>query len=227
MANIQNELDDTLKTSSEGDTTNPTTTSADAQNNAVNKLKNAKTSGGNALNQALSEAIGHLAFRSNDVASLTQDVRTILRTISAMNQAKETSIGITVDGQLYRFTDYKLPSFFSNLVGPAKVVASDVVTAIDFLDRKRYADPGDILDPAEMQIKLKEVFKKLRINPACDPVSRDSLWLISEATKYAVTNGKVVDSKQSKFVYLNTKFDNEAEYSVRQWANHYASTYVE
>lgn len=223
------ELVDTQSTTSEGDTTlntNPATVDADA--NAANNLNKAKTtSKENAVNKALSEAIGQLAFRSNDVNDLTREVRSILRTISAMNQAKETAIGIVVDGQLYRFSDYELPALFRDLVGPAKVVALDVVSAKDFLDRSRYADPGRTLDPAAMKITLKEVFRKLRINPPLEKVSRDSLWLISEATKYAVTNGKVVDSKQSKFVYLTMKFDDEAEYSVSQWAQHYAATKVE
>ena len=172
----------------------------------------------------LSEAVSTTSFRANDANTVRSGMNNLLATISAMSMREETEIGIKVDGVLYRFGEYRATHKLANLVAPAKVVVTDVITATDFLKRDSYAfNGGKVLDPATFELTLRNVCSKLRVNPTLVPIQRDSCMLLSEATKYAVNRRKVVDSNQDRIIFLTQAFDDEADYNIELWAKQFAS----
>lgn len=180
------------------------------------------------FNALLAEAISTTCFRTNDAGAVKTGMRDILRTISTMSMQQETAIGIVVGGILYRFSDYRATRTLANLVAPAKIVVTDVITAKDFLNRAAYEDKiGKVLDPASFELTLRNVCRMLRVNPSLAPIQRPECMLLSEATKYAVNGRKVVDSNQDRVLFLTQSFDSEADYSLEFWAKQFASRGLE
>jgi hypothetical protein len=172
----------------------------------------------------LADAIASTAFRSSDSNTVRKGITDILKTISVMSMQSETAIGLVVSGTLYRFGDYTATPALARLVAPAKIVACDVITAKDFLNRKAYENvPGKVLDPATFELQLRNICRMLRVNPNFVQVSRQRCMLLTEATKYAVNGRKVVDSEQTNILFLTQSFDNEADYSLELWAKKFAA----
>lgn len=169
--------------------------------------------------EKLADEVSKNAFRSNDEWRVKKDLMKIFTVVCAISALKKDEDTIRVGKELYRVYEYKMPTAFSELIAPRQVIARDVMTAVDFLDRKAYVYSKDnLVTPAELTRLVRNVCSKMRVNPKSDSVSRDDSWLLSEATKYAVTGMRVADKASTKLCFLNTLFDYEALISIDEWS---------
>lgn len=157
------------------------------------------------------------------VSSKTQNdakacVRDVLNTIFTMCSVEEYDLGLRVDGELFRYSDYEAPARIADLLVAKKVVVRDVATAKDFLDRKKYIVSGKALSPADFKLKCKKVCGMLRVNPTFQTISRPEIALMSEAAQYASNGGKVADRTQKQLYFLTLKSDDEASIALGEWA---------
>lgn len=144
----------------------------------------------------------------------------ILLILFSINSLGEYEQGVRAkDGVFYRFEEYVIPSTFQTFITGARVVVSDVGTAVDFLDRARYRSEVEILSPGEMASKFKMLGSKLRKPVNLVSLSRPRVMLLAEATPFAVRGGRVTDRAQKSIIYLTTKFDEEQNVSLEEWAH--------
>lgn len=170
------------------------------------------------------ETVGSMV-RSGDQKAVKAAMREILTTVFAMCSLGEYELGLRVDGTLYRYDDYQVPAALRDLLVARKVVVRDVLTAKDFLDRSVYGrglDTNLLLSPARFAVAWKKVCVGLRINPEAAVLSRKSVALLADVTKYAVTSGKVPEGDIPTVYFLTQKFDDEANYDLEEWARSFA-----
>jgi len=148
------------------------------------------------------------------VRRLTTDV---LSTVFNMCSLDEYAIGPKVDGEVYRYSDYEGQSTLGQLLIAKKIVASDVISAIDFLDHKAFETSHQSLPPSTFKSACKQLATKLRVNPNMVPFSRPSVELLGDATKYAVNGRKVVDRNADHILFLIRNFDDEARDLLTEW----------
>lgn len=163
--------------------------------------------------------------RTSDAKDAELKVQDILATIFMLNSLDEYAIGARIKGDLYRYSDYECPAGLRGLIVPAKVVVVDNSTARNFLDSRSFkSESFDFLTPAEFKLAVKKVCSYLRINPEFQAISRPSVGLLSEATKYAVNGRKVGDAKQTCINFLTIKCDDEAKVNISEWCQTIVTT---
>lgn len=156
--------------------------------------------------------------RTSDAKDAEQKVQDIVATIFTLNSLDEYAIGVRVKGDLYRYSDYECPAGLRGLIVPAKVVVVDNSTARNFIDSKSFkTERFNCMTPAEFKLAVKKVCSYLRINPELQAISRPSVGLLSEATKYAVNGRKVGDAKQASINFLTIRCDDEAKVNISEW----------
>lgn len=163
--------------------------------------------------------------KSGDGRRIEITMRKILTTLFAMCALGEYDLGLRVKGELYRYDEYQVNPMLAKLLVSRKVVARDVLTATDFLNRKAYADGIDVrnyLEPAEFQLAWKEVCQALRISAGAQGLSRSPFELLTNATGNAV-NGKKVPGRDIPTLYFLTQnFDKEATVTLEEWCRSFA-----
>jgi hypothetical protein len=207
---MNDQITDNVSEVTEADNKKLRNSKADAENSASTKSMSK-------VINIIADAVGDLV-RANDRKEAVSKTQDILSTLMQINSLGEYELGLRVGGELYRFSEYQVPTKLAALVVAAKVVVSDVNTAVDFLDRKKYAVDGVILNPSQFYASCKKLCVLLRVNPEFQALSRPSVELLSEATKYAVNGGKVCDLKQNRIYFLKQRFDSEQVVKIDEWA---------
>lgn len=177
----------------------------------------------------ISSSVGDMA-KVADAKAVSVSMRRILTTLFLMASLDEYAIGPKVKGEQYRYGDYSVPKLFASLMPAKRVIVRDTITAINYLDSESYSRSltvGDVLSPSDFSLEWRKLCMKLRINPDVTTLSRPSIELLSEATKYAVNGRKVPDVKADRFVFLKQQFDYDACMSIIDWCHEFAMKVVE
>jgi hypothetical protein len=173
--------------------------------------------------QTMADTVASLVS-PNQQGKTRELVRNVLTTVYAMCAEDEYAIGIVVDGELYRYSDYCSTSGLKELLIAKRVVVTDVPSARDFLVRDKYRASGKVLTPATFAQAVKQIQKGLRSTGNIDVLSRPDLALLSEAAKSAVNGGKVAERTQHAVYFLSLVCDDEARVDVKEWARTKALT---
>lgn len=170
------------------------------------------------IQRGIGDEMSKLAFRSSDASTVKGLSRDIFKTTCAVSLLDEFEEKLKVNGETVYINEYRSPAKWNALIAPEKIVAADVQSARDFLNRKAYNGcEGKVLDPQQYANAWKQIAMKLRVNPDYQRIEKEKVMLISEATKYAVAGRKVVDAQQSRILFLNTSFDSEAQVNITRW----------
>jgi hypothetical protein len=163
------------------------------------------------------------AIRSKqDASEVKKDVESILSTIMSINALEPYSVGVTVDGVLYRFDEYETTEAIANLVVAARVCALDSMTAVDFSDRERYKVSKKALTPGAFMLAQRRVCSALRVNGNFKSLTRSEFSSLGAEVPFAVMGNKVGDANQNHIVFLKAKFDDEARLPIREWCRRVA-----
>lgn len=154
----------------------------------------------------------------NQAGKVKSLVRDVLVTVFALCAADEYALGVRVDGELYRYSDYSAPVGVAKLLVAKRVVVRDVSTAKDYLARDKFKAVGKVLTPSDFAVAIKQIQAALRVNSNSSPLSRPEEALLSEAAQYAVTGGKVADRSQTCIYFVSIISDDEARVAVKEWA---------
>lgn len=212
----------------------PEANASEAVNTNIQKVDEASstnTNNGGNKTGIIVELIKLISFyvsqmsRTGDAKNVAASMGKILTTVFAMCALDEHEIGLRVRGELYRYDEYNAPAVLAGLLIAKKVVARDVITATNFLNRDKYGEglrANDLLTPSEFAIAWKTVCVRLRINPDVQPLSRPTVALIADASQYAVNGKKFPDSVQKGIYFLTQRFDQEALSSMDAWAGNFA-----
>lgn len=168
----------------------------------------------------ISDTVASLG-KSADRSKISSNMKNILATGFAMCAQDEYSLGLRVNGQLYRYNEYLTTTKLAGLVVASRVVAFDANNATNFLKAKAYIVPstvGKVLDPIQYGKELKQVMICLRTNSELKAISRPSVALLSEAAKYSVVGGRVDSATQDLIYFLNTVFVDTQADKLSQWA---------
>jgi hypothetical protein len=164
--------------------------------------------------------------KSSDQKVVEKRIKDVLVTLFALSAQSEYSLGLRINGDAYRYSDYRIPTGLQDLVAPKRVVLTDVPTAIDFLKREMYLPSGNPLTPTEFQVAWAEVRSRLRLRDGGGDFSRSEVGTLQDLAKYAVNGGKVSDRHAKKLLFLNTKFDDEQAVGVQDWAKTFVIDFV-
>lgn len=168
------------------------------------------------INQMVDEIKDLVHHKKQDAVG--ERVRNVLATVCAMSRESEYSVGIRINGELWRFNEFQAPEGIVKLVAPKRVVVSDVGSARDFLDRGMFKAKGRLLNPSQFGEAIRFIQSNLHVNPNQVPVSRSDIMLLQDAAKYAVKGGKVADRTQDTIIFLTIWCDDEARITLRDWA---------
>lgn len=174
--------------------------------------------------QVVARVFGEMTYNSRNSGVVEGWMVDVLRTVCAINALPEYATGLRVGDVHYHFGEYELPDSLCRLVVPAKVVLVDVPSAKDFYDRNQFnVSFGKVLTPDEVSQNLRSVATKSRLDWSYTPVIRKKVGLLTDEIGSAVFAGKVVSEKLNHIIYLNQKFDEEAQVDVDRWARRFAS----
>lgn len=152
----------------------------------------------------------------------------VLGTVFGLCALDEYAVGIRVKDTLYRYSDYVGPASFNELLAPKRVVLTDSPSAKNFLKTSVYGKVATKpVDPTTFLTDLKLIMKALRVNSNLVPLSRSDKQLLAEATKNACDSGKVEDRNNKTVLFLESKFDEEKQVDVLEWAKTRAITLFE
>lgn len=165
------------------------------------------------------------AARTADQGEVRAAMRKVLTTLFALSALDEYALGLRIDQDLWRYNDYIVPASLASLLAPRKVVVRDVASAFDLLARDKFMtglNRNDVLRPSDFGVEWRKVCSKLRINVQGAELSRPSVELLADATKYAINGRKVPDRNAAKVVFLKQSFDDEACIDIVEWAKNFA-----
>lgn len=220
---MQNEQNENFSTQTENSVETTEKISNDIDGNNRAKEKDIVV-----IQQLIAQNVSDLCYRKQDVKEVSECVMNLFKTTCALSAMEEFQTQLLIGDQAYRIGEYEAPERWLGLLAPSRVVASDVVSAFDFVKRDTYRlAKGQILDPESFRKAWKKVTKSLRVNPSYQRVQRIDSMLLSEATKFAVNHKRVVDAKQSRIIFLSQKFDEEAVVNWERWAIAFANTLFE
>lgn len=171
----------------------------------------------------ISDTVSRLV-NPNQQGKVKSLVRDVLVTVYTMCAADEYALGVRVDGELYRYSDYTAPEGVAKLLVAKRVVVRDVPSAKDYLSRDKFKVSGKVLTPADFAMSIRQILSALRLNSNCQALSRPEEALLSEAAQYAVTGGKVADRSQKTVYFISLITDDEARVSVKEWSKTVALT---
>lgn len=148
-------------------------------------------------------------------AKVGNDVLNIVRTIAEINRESELSVGIRVEGDLYRFAEYRTLSQLAELVDGAAIKIADDEEAIDFKDRKQWAmNRGKVLTPSGFALATKQLTSALRIrDPQITTLTRE-FETLAVAAEYSLVGGKVASSSQKRVTFLKSQVYKGNYYGV-------------
>lgn len=169
-----------------------------------------------AITNKMSSEVAKLV-RTSDAKQTKEMVSDMLRTVFNVNSLDEYAVGVRVNGELYRFDEYQIPTGMLRLVTASKVVVRDTASANDFLERKKFYQPGKMLTPGEMITTSRVIFSRLRIQPNLTTLSRPSLELLQDAAAYAVVGTRTADAKYEKLYFLTLTVDSEQNIPINEW----------
>lgn len=169
-----------------------------------------------AITNKMSSEVAKLV-RTSDSKQTKDMVSDMLRTVFNINSLDEYAVGVRVNGELYRFDEYQIPTGMMRLITASKVVVRDNASAYDFLDRKKYYQQGKMLTPGEMITTSRVIFSRLRIQPNLSTLSRPSLELLQDAAAYAVVGTRTADAKYDKLYFLTLTVDAEQNIPINEW----------
>jgi hypothetical protein len=61
---------------------------------------------------------------------------------------------------------------------------------------------------------------------ATEALKRDEVQLLAEAAPFAVVGGRVQSRSQETLIYLTSRFDEEANVTIEDWASHFAGQII-
>jgi hypothetical protein len=175
--------------------------------------------------ETITKSVVELA-RVSDVAAVTDASRRVFTTLMTMSSCDEFALGLKVDGELYRFSEFMVPNSLVDFVSPERVVARDVSSAKDLLKRSKFTaglKESNLVNPSDFALCWKTLSSKIRVPFQMVQVRRDPVMLLADAVKYAVVGTYVQDRNISRILFLKDTYEDEGHVSIADWAKSFAA----